>query len=139
MDPVMDRDEAVASPQAWNLYAYCHNNPVTLVDADGKSPFIPIMNLLTRIAAHPATQRALTWASTQGMRAWNAATRLFNTPQGQEAIRTGAELLTGAELGPPSAIGGAILGEARAILPSREYRDSSIRTSSRQVSYCESG
>ncbi len=28
-DPVINKDAALCNPQPWNLYAFCHNNPVT--------------------------------------------------------------------------------------------------------------
>jgi RHS repeat-associated protein len=36
VDPVINREEALASPQLWNLYAYCRNNPVTYFDPAGR-------------------------------------------------------------------------------------------------------
>lgn len=35
VDPGIFRDNAVANPQRWNLYAYCLNNPVRYLDPDG--------------------------------------------------------------------------------------------------------
>ncbi|MEW6364474.1 MAG: RHS repeat-associated core domain-containing protein, partial [Acidobacteriota bacterium] len=35
-DPVKAQSEAIHDPQSWNLYAYCRNNPVTLLDPDGR-------------------------------------------------------------------------------------------------------
>jgi RHS repeat-associated protein len=37
VDPVITKDEALSNPQAWNLYAYCKNNPITYFDPDGRS------------------------------------------------------------------------------------------------------
>ena len=34
-DPVINQDAALTNPQLWNLYAFCHNNPVTYWDPDG--------------------------------------------------------------------------------------------------------
>ena len=34
-DPVINKDAALKNPQLWNLYAFCHNNPVTYWDPDG--------------------------------------------------------------------------------------------------------
>ncbi|MDD8019788.1 MAG: RHS repeat-associated core domain-containing protein [Acidobacteriota bacterium] len=34
-DPVINKDAALSNPQLWNLYAFCHNNPVTYWDPDG--------------------------------------------------------------------------------------------------------
>jgi len=36
VDPVINKDEALANPQLWNLYAYCGNNPITSYDPDGR-------------------------------------------------------------------------------------------------------
>ncbi|MBP8600438.1 MAG: RHS repeat-associated core domain-containing protein [Candidatus Saccharicenans sp.] len=38
-DPVVNRDAALSNPQLWNLYAFCHNNPVTYWDPDGMDVF----------------------------------------------------------------------------------------------------
>ena len=35
-DPKLVLQEALADPQRWNLYAYCANNPVNLIDLSGK-------------------------------------------------------------------------------------------------------
>jgi RHS repeat-associated protein len=35
VDPIINKDEALANPQLWNLYAYCVNNPITYLDPDG--------------------------------------------------------------------------------------------------------
>jgi RHS repeat-associated protein len=37
MDPVINKEEALANPQLWNLYSYCRNNPVTYNDPDGRA------------------------------------------------------------------------------------------------------
>ncbi|MBP8600443.1 MAG: RHS repeat-associated core domain-containing protein [Candidatus Saccharicenans sp.] len=52
-DPVINRDAALSNPQLWNLYAFCHNNPVTYWDPDGSKdlPFNPAKDrAITRIA-----------------------------------------------------------------------------------------
>jgi hypothetical protein len=36
VDPVINKIEALYNPQAWNLYAYCGNNPITYFDPDGR-------------------------------------------------------------------------------------------------------
>ena len=35
VDPMINKNEALANPQLWNLYSYCGNNPVTFFDPDG--------------------------------------------------------------------------------------------------------
>jgi RHS repeat-associated protein len=35
VDPVVPAGAAVADPQRWNLYGYCRNNPVNIIDSDG--------------------------------------------------------------------------------------------------------
>ncbi len=35
-DPVINRQEAPANPQLWNLYAFCRNNPAIYFDPDGR-------------------------------------------------------------------------------------------------------
>jgi len=35
-DPVIATDRAVYNPQRWNLYAYCLDNPLNLIDVDGR-------------------------------------------------------------------------------------------------------
>jgi len=37
VDPVLDTERAVKSPQVWNRYSYCVNNPLARVDPDGRS------------------------------------------------------------------------------------------------------
>jgi RHS repeat-associated protein len=36
VDPIINKEGAIANPQLWNLYAYCGNNPITFWDPDGK-------------------------------------------------------------------------------------------------------
>jgi len=35
VDPIIGKDETITTPQLWNLYAYCRNNPITYYDPDG--------------------------------------------------------------------------------------------------------
>jgi len=37
VDPIINKEETLVNPQAWNLYAYCKNNPITYFDPDGRS------------------------------------------------------------------------------------------------------
>jgi filamentous hemagglutinin len=36
IDPLTMKSSSVLDPQGWNLYAYCVNNPMNLIDPDGK-------------------------------------------------------------------------------------------------------
>jgi len=36
VDPIINKDEALANPQLQNLYSYCHNNSITYLDSDGR-------------------------------------------------------------------------------------------------------
>jgi RHS repeat-associated protein len=47
-DPVINKDETLANPQLWNLYAYCRNNPVANYDPDGRE--IRTNNQMLRLA-----------------------------------------------------------------------------------------
>ena len=38
VDPVVDIAESLTNPQRWNRYAYALNNPITVVDPDGRDP-----------------------------------------------------------------------------------------------------
>ncbi|NIM13622.1 MAG: hypothetical protein GTO45_16010, partial [Candidatus Aminicenantes bacterium] len=40
VDPIINREEALYNPQLWNLYAYCHNNPITYFDPDGRESIL---------------------------------------------------------------------------------------------------
>jgi len=44
VDPVINKDEALANPQLWNLYSYCRNNPVTCFDPDGRDSILGIFS-----------------------------------------------------------------------------------------------
>ena len=60
VDPVINKLEALYNPQAWNLYAYCNNNPITYYDPDGRLIYLApwLMN--------PATVAAIITAATGG-------------------------------------------------------------------------
>ncbi len=36
VDPLINKKRALTNPQAWNLYAFCQNNPITNFDPDGR-------------------------------------------------------------------------------------------------------
>ncbi|MCP4217613.1 MAG: RHS repeat-associated core domain-containing protein [bacterium] len=42
VDPIINKKEALANPQLWNLYAYCRNNPVSYVDPDGRVAILAV-------------------------------------------------------------------------------------------------
>jgi RHS repeat-associated protein len=39
VDPIINKKEALANPQLWNLYAYCRSNPISFMDPDGRQDF----------------------------------------------------------------------------------------------------
>jgi RHS repeat-associated protein len=83
--------EFLSNPQHWNKYAYSLNNPLKYVDPDGRHP---VLQFLQRLASSPTTQRLINYASTQGTRIYNAATRFFNSPTGQELTQGAIETVT---------------------------------------------
>jgi RHS repeat-associated protein len=95
VDPVIPIEDALLDPQRWNRYSYVMNRPLVLTDPDGRCP--SCFMLLQRIASSPTVQRVSTWTQTQGVAAWNWATRFFNSPTGQETVQTLAELATGGQ------------------------------------------
>ena len=42
VDPYLDQQAALVSPQLWNRYAYGRNNPLRYVDPDGKHPILVV-------------------------------------------------------------------------------------------------
>ncbi|MCK4762698.1 MAG: RHS repeat-associated core domain-containing protein [Candidatus Aminicenantes bacterium] len=40
VDPIRNRDAAIANPQLWNLYTYCRNNPITFLDPNGLDNYV---------------------------------------------------------------------------------------------------
>jgi RHS repeat-associated protein len=112
VDPVLPIEDALLDPQRWNRYTYVMNRPGVLTDPDGRCPACCMF--LQRIASSPAAQRAQQVIANQGARVWVALTRSLNTPAGQEAIETAAEVLIGGDLGPTAGAGrqgiGAVIG-----------------------------
>ncbi len=88
-------DQGAADPQSWNLYSYTRNNPLKYVDPDGRG----LSRWLLPLIGTPAGQQALVRGAQRygrivksyGTRAYNAATRFFNTQFGQEVTQTGVE------------------------------------------------
>ncbi len=92
--------EFLSNPQQWNKYAYSLNNPLKYVDPDGKNALlIQLAQLIQRAANTPTGQRVINFASTQGVRLYNAATAFFNSPTGQELTQTAIETIGGVPLG----------------------------------------
>ncbi|MCK7473644.1 MAG: RHS repeat-associated core domain-containing protein [Rhodopseudomonas palustris] len=48
VDPILNKPQALLNPQYWNGYAYCLNNPVNVVDPDGRSP----LEVMAGVAAY---------------------------------------------------------------------------------------
>jgi len=46
-DPIVNKSEAILNPQLWNLYSYCHNNPITYFDPDGREEIGTIVDVMT--------------------------------------------------------------------------------------------
>jgi len=124
VDPVLPVETALRDPQQWNRYAYARNNPLIYTDPDGREvrgdEECPACPAAIAAAAAPEATAAVTATVVATARVWgptlvNAAQALalkaaqfFSSPTGQEVIQAGAELVTGAELGPggvPSAGG----------------------------------
>ena len=88
-------DQGAADPQSWNLYSYTRNNPLKYVDPDGRG----LSRWLLPLIGTPAGQQALVRGAQRygrivksyGSRAYNAATRFFNSQFGQEATQTVVE------------------------------------------------
>lgn len=65
IDPVLNIEAALTEPQRWNRYAYALNNPLAVVDPDGRDPRWAIWTRIVqsapvqRVINHPATQRVM--------------------------------------------------------------------------------
>ena len=57
VDPIINREEALANPQLWNLYAYCRNSPITYWDPDG-------MDFISAQQGKEIAENAKSWAGT---------------------------------------------------------------------------
>ena len=40
VDPIIGKDKAIGNPQFWNLYSYCGNNPINVIDPDGLDNYV---------------------------------------------------------------------------------------------------
>jgi RHS repeat-associated protein len=111
VDPQLDAETALITPQRWNRYSYVGNRPLNIVDPDGRN----WIHYLSRLGTSQPVQRAQQVVASHGLRTWNALTRWFNSPEVIELVETAAELTTGASLGSAStAKVGAVIGHADA-------------------------
>jgi RHS repeat-associated protein len=62
VDPVINKIEAFYNPQAWNLYAYCNNNPITYMDPDGRDTICSTGNLLLTLDRKVGRDYAVNYA-----------------------------------------------------------------------------
>jgi RHS repeat-associated protein len=46
IDPVTMKSGSVLDPQGWNLYVYCANNPINLIDPDGENFVAPVLDAM---------------------------------------------------------------------------------------------
>ena len=92
-------DQYTADPQSWNLYTYTRNNPLKYADPDGRGAWVPMLQQAAQRAMDPRFYRSI-WRAGQGLwrsakpyatRAYNAATRFFNSQFGQKVTETTAE------------------------------------------------
>jgi RHS repeat-associated protein len=128
VDPKLDAQRAIADPQQWNRYAYARDNPIGIVDPDGReSMYYPLGNGSTySLADHTVTPDPPVGASlvVEGIIAapiagvvvlaeggalalWATATSFAASPKGQELAAGIAEGMSGAA--PGSLSGGAAL------------------------------
>jgi RHS repeat-associated protein len=139
VDPVLPVDRALRDPQQWNRYAYARNNPLIYSDPDGREIAVIHGGRLygggfSGQAVNTTTYGVVTPVHGLGAVAAGstvvAAGRMFiagvmsaglsklvpwlSGPQGQEAMTTAAEVLTGQELGPGGVPAGRVGGAKEA-------------------------
>ena len=90
----------LSHPQNWNRYAYVTNNPLSTVDPDGRCPACMMWARLS-----PYADKAVSAVQRGGQSGYLWATSFFNSPAGQQAIQTTAELAGGTVM-PGSPIAG---------------------------------
>ncbi|MBI1748660.1 MAG: RHS domain-containing protein [Acidobacteria bacterium] len=96
-----EADLYLSNPQHWNRYPYSLNSPLKYVDPDGN--YAILAQWLQRIAAHPLTQRGLSYLSAQSSRLYDygrglaaAGTSYLLTPSGQQtAVEVGTAVIEG--------------------------------------------
>ena len=102
VDPVINKIEALYNPQAWNLYAYCNNNPITYYDPDGR------LIIIAPWLLNPATIAAITAAATAGAIATHNLVKSIDIDEVVEdvievdiaVVKTGLDILSSASLLP---------------------------------------
>jgi len=120
-DPMLDQPKAVLDPQRWNRYAYALNNPIAVVDRDGREP-VPTKRQLDIelskwgywVLGGSAVAGAVVLG---GPTTWRAAVGCFLSP----ACQSGAiGMLEGAAGGAPTSLGIAPGSIERALASSDE-------------------
>jgi RHS repeat-associated protein len=139
VDPVLPVDRALRDPQQWNRYAYARNNPLIYTDPDGREIAVihggrlygggfsgqtvntttygvvtPVHGLGAVAAGSTVVAAGRTFIAGVMSAGLTKLVPWLSGPQGQEAMTTAAEVLTGQELGPGGVPAGRA-GNAKAI------------------------